>query len=633
MLIKSISSLSIKQKIIAATFLAVTIASSVVGVISYSKAQQMMLNRMEKAELPNLIQRIRNSIDGEISSMMALTKSIATNPYLINWLENNQNQSTENSELIQYLQNIKTENGLSGASFADRETARYWNNEGFLRVLKNDKYDGWFFGFKLSGNAESASTYTEVDGNTQIFVNYQMLNGRGLGGTSKSFNEMVDYLNSFKIEESGFVYLVDEKGLVKVHKDKQKANKISLSQLYPDMNVRSLLNGNNFSFLNNDELVLASSYIPSLGWYIIAEVPADEIYSDLEESRNYIAISSLLIILIFTFISFTLAQVIVKPINRIANLFVELGQGEGDLKYRIRVDNEDEVGQLSHGFNNFISKINDVIKEVAVTSNQVKNTAEQVNDSAMLTKENSLAQKDKTIQVVTAINEMGETITDIAKNANVAAEATNETNDYSLQAQDVVGKSSNSIQAMADNMESASGTINILADKTSSISAVLDVIRGISEQTNLLALNAAIEAARAGENGRGFAVVADEVRGLAHRTSESTDEIATMIKELQEQAKLAVDSVKQSRTLAEQGNESATQANQSLKDIVEKVTDIADLNIQVATATEEQTAVVKEINLLTNQINETTESSAQTASELLSKKIISLNSRKCIEKR
>lgn len=97
------------------------------------------------------------------------------------------------------------------------------------------------------------------------------------------------------------------------------------------------------------------------------------------------------------------------------------------------------------------------------------------------------------------------------------------------------------VSGLTNEVGRATQVIQQLESDSSNIGTVLVLIRDIAEQTNLLALNAAIEAARAGEHGRGFAVVADEVRVLAGKTQQATTEIQTIIEELQQRARSAVE--------------------------------------------------------------------------------------------
>lgn len=607
-------SISIQLKLIIALIAAVVISTSIVSYIGYSKAQSIMVSRIEQSELPNLLQRVRNAIDGQTARMSALTKSIATNPMILDWVENGNNQDA--TLLTEYLNNIKTNNGYSNASFANRKTAEYWNHDGFLRVLRQNQEDGWFYAFRDSGVAESASIYTYPNGKTDIFVNYQNVNGKGAAGVAKSFDDMIDYLAGFKIEQTGFVYLVNGEGQIQVHPDKEKVGKLSLNQEYKDLDASTLLARQDFAFQQTDDYIVAASYIPSMKWYVVSQVPTAELYAGLVESRNHMIFWFIIVVGILAGVSVYMSGLLVKPIKELAKVFQDLGKGEGDLTIQIHHDARDELGVVVGGFNKFISKLQSVMIDVANTSIDLRQAAEIVSSSAKSSSKAAELERDQSIHAATAVNQMGITIGDIAKSANIAAEATQTANEKVNIAHNVVTDSSNYIGEMASGMETVSSTIESLAEKSVSISGVLDVIRGVSEQTNLLALNAAIEAARAGEQGRGFAVVADEVRNLAKRTNESTDEIAAMITLLQTESETAVAGVQHNKDLAARSADAATKANDALKDIVEQIHTLEDLNTQVATATEEQLTVVQEINGHVKQISENSEKAAANSTNM-----------------
>ncbi|ASU22173.1 methyl-accepting chemotaxis protein [Vibrio qinghaiensis] len=286
------------------------------------------------------------------------------------------------------------------------------------------------------------------------------------------------------------------------------------------------------------------------------------------------------------------------------------------LDARIDLGGQDELSKISDSFNDFIEKVHVAIKQVASSSYELANTANQVSARALLTKNNCTSQRDRTVQVATAIHELGATVGEIANNAAQAADVAKQATHQAENGTTVVEKAQVQIADLITELEQAAQVVGSLAGQVVNISSILETIRSISEQTNLLALNAAIEAARAGEQGRGFAVVADEVRNLASRSAASTEEIQRVINNLQEESKRAVGAMSQGREQGLLVVEQAENANSSLKQICVYIENISDQNIQVATATEEQSSVVSEINRTVEDINHLTMETTTVAEEL-----------------
>ncbi|RDV26742.1 methyl-accepting chemotaxis protein [Alteromonas aestuariivivens] len=611
---------SIKQKLIACLLLAVLASTLLVGTISQWIARDFVEQNLENSELPAILAQVANRVDKEASVMKAVAHSIATNPDFVSWVTNGAPQQGE-TRLVGYLNEAVEYNDLTVASFVDRKTHKYWNQDGFLRVLEPGKLDNWFFDYKNSGETVSLSLYNEPGEGFRLFANYQQLNGRGMSGVAKSVDELVSIINSVKIGTDGKVFLLDSSGTVIAHPEVEKVGNTRLSDLMGQEGAYGLTQEASFQLakvtLEGQAQWFASSYIPSADWYVVAQVYEQQLYVKLNSASNHMVMWSLVIAALFAFVGIWLASGITRPIERLASAFQDLGRGQGDLTRRIPPSGQPETAMLVDGFNSFIASLHGIISSVAQTSSQLRESAFQVAQQSHTTEDNSQIQRDSTAQVATALTEMGTTVGEIAGSAQEAANSARVASEASHQGRQLASEAVGAISTLNQQINTISTVIGTLNQHSSAIGSILDTIRSISEQTNLLALNAAIEAARAGEHGRGFSVVADEVRNLAQRAASATDEIQSMLNEFQQESRLAVKEMEVSQEQTAKVAEVTGQIDHALNTIDKDINRIDEVNTQVATATEQQAKVVEDINKNIHEISMNSEGNLTTASELV----------------
>ena len=341
-------------------------------------------------------------------------------------------------------------------------------------------------------------------------------------------------------------------------------------------------------------------------------------YADaLSAMRNTALVVAGLAIALGLLLAALVARSIVRPIRIAVDAMRDIAAGEGDLTRRLDDVGRNEVAELASAFNQFSEKVRRLVSEVAGSTAQVAAAAEEMSAITDEFNRDVALQRNEIEQVATAMSEMTATVQDVARNAAQAAESAQAADREAHQGQQVVRETVSAIEGVSAEVVRTASAIERLEADSQSISAVLEVIRGVAEQTNLLALNAAIEAARAGEQGRGFAVVADEVRTLASRTQQSTLEIQQVIERLQSGARDATEVMQQGMNQVDASVLQAQQAGTSLASITRAVTSISDMNVQIASAAEQQSAVSDEISQNVVNINQVadrvTESASQTA--------------------
>ena len=332
----------------------------------------------------------------------------------------------------------------------------------------------------------------------------------------------------------------------------------------------------------------------------VAQAPVRQMQSELDAQRrqaNWLNLGlGLLASCLGMLLIWLAAYGVTRPLLKVASLLDAIVDGDGDLTQRLPVARHDELGALSNGFNRFLDKLQPIIRDIQSASRDTRTSADTSSGIAREVSAGMQRQYREVELAATALHEMSASAQEVARHSHSAADAASAAESASRSGQAVFASAVHNIEHLDQRLDATLKQVHALADSSSQISQVLDVICTLAQQTNLLALNAAIEAARAGEQGRGFAVVADEVRYLASNTQSSVEQVRNVIERLQQLSQEVVHSTQLSREQAGSSVIQVQQTRAALQNISQAVDVIEQMNQQIASAALEQSTVVDDIS-------------------------------------
>ena len=294
---------------------------------------------------------------------------------------------------------------------------------------------------------------------------------------------------------------------------------------------------------------------------------------DLLSSSSIILIVGLIIALILgVVLAMYLTNIIITPIK----LGVEFAQAvaNGDLNVILKVDQKDEIGDLTAALSEMVFKLKDIVTNIITGADNIALASQDMASTSQQMSQGANEQASSAEEVSSSMEQMSANIQQNTDNAQqtekiamVASAGIREGNDASME----------SVKAMKQ-----------IAEK-------IAIINEIAFQTNILALNAAVEAARAGEHGKGFAVVASEVRKLAERSGAAAKEIDEVSK---------------------RGVLISEEAGRKLEKIVPEIEKTAKLVQEISASSVEQASGSNQVNTAIQQLNQVTQQNAAASEEM-----------------
>ncbi|CAM3723648.1 methyl-accepting chemotaxis protein [Marinicrinis lubricantis] len=324
---------------------------------------------------------------------------------------------------------------------------------------------------------------------------------------------------------------------------------------------------------------------------------------DAYDSSRMITIGIIVVaVAVSLLLAFGISRMITKSINKLMHIVAEIAAG--DLRQDVDIKAKDEVGQLAASVNEMLENLRDLIGKTLQSAQSVAAASQQISASTEEIASGSADQSSAAQRMNELFRDLSEAVNSVAQSAEQASELSNQTVSVARQGGTIV-------QSSMESMETVNIQMKRLEDDSTKIGEIIEVIDEIAEQTNLLALNAAIEAARAGEQGRGFAVVADEVRKLAERSGEATKQITSIIKGMQSNTGVSVQSVSEAV-------QKTKQVHDSFAEIIDMVNQTATNVNEIAAASEEQSAQVNDFVHSIESIASTSEEAAAASEETAS---------------
>ena len=439
------------------------------------------------------------------------------------------------------------------------------------------------------GEFFSIAPYTDMltDKNVETILKAVIKDGQVLGvvGLYIDLDEFSKELEGLKAGEEGKVIVVDdETGFVVSHTEIDKIGGVEPTEYEVWNNILSTDKG--FNKFEYEDVTYQTFHETSEtnGWKVLVKIPNMELLGPVYKLGYLLLIIELIAIAICLTLTGLLLKFLNKVINKIMDTIKRISEGELNFEIDLNVLTSD-VSNMKDGLQNMMKSVREILVHVDEEAVGLDRDSEKylgvsedlaVSIEQVHTTINEITQG--TIQSAEGLESIVGHMNDLSNSLDSMESGSGEVNTMAVEANNLSGRGLSMVSTVMDKahetMNSTSEVKNVVEEVSGSITKIKminETIKEFTDQTNLLALNAAIEAARAGEAGKGFAVVAEEIRKLAEEPAVSSEQIDSIVREIDEKSSTAAKTVEDSVEIVQSQNEAVNDTKKVFSEIISSI--------------------------------------------------------------
>ncbi|WP_027431517.1 methyl-accepting chemotaxis protein [Lachnospira multipara] len=595
------------------------------GILSEKMIQNLSEDALESS-LNNQADNITSWLEKNLENFSSVKQTIeATNP--------------DDEELQEILDSFYGYNSYAkDGIYIGTSTGKLYKASESTKISENVTSEKWYKDGLTRVNLNYGQTYTDYKGDSIISASGIINLNRDelmVLAADLSLDQISIIVNSGVKMDNAYSFLIDTNdNTILAHPDTSLVStNINSSSDKLLSGVAKKIDNQDYNKEEINNYLVSLTQIDGTDWVLVSYIKKDIVMSSIHVLIRRLAIIAVFAILLTSVVIIVIVNYLIKPISKISDGVTAMA--DGDFTISINSSSNDEIGIMSDKVEDFIVRMRDMLKNVALESDKLQDQSRTSDVVAKSMYEASEKQAKAMQNLNSTVDELAKAVNEIAINAQTLTEVVSDTRSNSAKANESMQESVEISKQGKTDMEKLSFamtqiqksieelllSINKVGDASEQITGIVGLIGEIAEETNLLSLNASIEAARAGEAGKGFAVVAGEIGKLAQNSADNAQNIAKLIEQIRN---LISEVVTQANTSAEniQSNtvlidtavetfdkiyENIATSNNLVTDMINGVTKVDDVATNVAAISEEQAASADEILETSKQMVEQAE--------------------------
>lgn len=283
-----------------------------------------------------------------------------------------------------------------------------------------------------------------------------------------------------------------------------------------------------------------------------------------------------------------------EMVNSLREVTISARQiSEGDLSVTIRArSSHDELGLA---LRLMIDNLREIIGELVAGTSTLAASVSQLSSTSSLLASSAAETSSSLAEVTATVDEVRQTSQITSDRARQVADSAEDASAHAERGNEVTRKTVAGMNLIKEEMDYIAESTVTLSEQSQSVGDIVDTVNDLADQSNLLAVNASIEAAKAGEHGKGFTVVAQEVKSLAAQSKLATQQIKTILSDIQKATSSAVMATERGSKAVDAGVELMALSDETLHVMAENITTSVDFAGQIASANQQQLSGVEQV--------------------------------------